>query len=66
MNIPRMRTGLILELYACIKDCLAEDDNLPQGEDIYGVRRFPDWRECANEFEKELDKREVDYEKIDW
>ena len=66
MNIPKLSTKLILLMYEAIKDVLEEDDSFPEGKKEYGVREYPDFRECATLFENELDKRDTNYEKISW
>lgn len=67
MNIPEISTNGILMMHSGIRGALAVDDSLPVGkEKIYGVREFKDWRVQADQFEAELDKRHVRYQKIDW
>lgn len=67
MNVPGLSTNGLLMMHGGIRDALAVDDNLPEGrEKIYGVREFKDWRIQADQFEAELDKRKVRYQKIDW
>lgn len=66
MNVPELRTELILLMYDAIKKALKEDDELPQNQKKYFVREFKDWQDTVDLFEAELDKRNIDYEKIIW
>ncbi|ELV8719771.1 hypothetical protein QNE87_004435 [Vibrio vulnificus] len=56
-----------LVLYNRIKQCLIYEDNLPEdAHKPYQVREHSDWKAKANEFEKDLDNTDVEYEKIKW
>lgn len=66
MNISGLSTPGLLKLYNAIKESLEVDDSLPGNQKIFYVREFPDWRDYAGKFEKELDKRGAKYTKIKW
>ncbi len=66
MNVSELRTELILLMYDAIKKALKEDDELPQDQKKYFVRKFKDWKYTVDLFEAELNKRNVDYERIIW
>ena len=67
MNIPGFTTTALLMLHGTIQAALTFDDSLPAGQEkAYGAREFLDWRTMSDEFEQELDKRHVSYEKIAW
>jgi hypothetical protein len=61
-----LSTSGLLELYKAIQKALEEDDRLPNGQKKYGVREFPDFRQEADEIERELDKRQREYVRIAW
>ena len=45
-----------------VRKALAEDDALPLGQDkIFGVRKFPDWREHSDRIEQPLIACIVDF-----
>lgn len=66
MNVSELRTELILLMYDAIKKALQEDDALPDNQKKYFVRDFKDWKDTVDLFEAELNKRNVDYERIIW
>ena len=59
-------TAGLLELHKAIQKALDEDDKLPNGQKKYGVREYPDFRQQADEIERELDKRRQEHVKIIW
>ena len=61
-----LTTGAVRELHQAIKQALAEDDRLPEGKKVYGVREFPDFRQEADELETELDRRKEKFTRIVW
>jgi hypothetical protein len=67
MDVQGVSTAGILKMYGSICEALEVDDNAPDGQKPYGVREYPDWREWAEMWERELDRRgDVKYEKIRW
>lgn len=66
MNVSKLKTELILIMYEAIKEALKDDDAVLEGAKKYFVREFKDWKYTADLFESELDKRNVEYDKILW
>jgi hypothetical protein len=66
MNIPECSTPLLMEFQRLIARCLSDDDRNPGPEKKFGVRGFRDWRQIADEIERELSKRGVTFEPIAW
>lgn len=58
---------VFLVLHNRIKQCLNYEDNLPNNAcKPYKVREHADWKSQAELFERELDKIDAEYEKINW
>ncbi|MCX6178638.1 MAG: hypothetical protein NT163_04600 [Chlorobiales bacterium] len=67
MDVPNFTNNSLLMFHADIKQALFIDDNLPDAKTkVYEVRKNPDFRILADNLEKELDKRQVIYPKINW
>ena len=61
-----LSTSALGELHQAIQQALEEDDKLPEGKKKYGVRKYGDFRQQADEIEAELDRRQEKYERITW
>lgn len=57
----------VRSLHEAIRGALEEDDRIPEGKPKrYGAREFSDFRRTADLFETELERRGLDFEKINW
>lgn len=66
MHIPGLTNQSLADLHAGIAEALAEDDKLPAGKKKWGVREYPDWHRQADEYEMEMEKRNLPFTPIDW
>ncbi|MDI9847828.1 hypothetical protein QM467_07150 [Rhodoblastus sp. 17X3] len=66
MNIPELSDQSLRDLHDLIQEAMKTDDQSQSVEKPYGVRSFPAWRRQADQFEAELEKRALPYEKINW
>jgi hypothetical protein len=66
MYIPDFSKSSLILLHSAVRQALVTDDNLPEGEKMYGVREWPDWKEWSDGIEAKLDEKGVNYSKIDW
>lgn len=67
LNFEQCSEQLLQALHNRIAQLLAEEDSSTPGHDKrYGIREFPDWRQCADEFERIMEKREISYTPINW
>ena len=67
MNIPGFSTNGLKMMHDGIRNALAHDDALPNGQDkTYGVREYADWRDHGDRIESELNTRGVTYTQIAW
>ncbi|WBM40053.1 hypothetical protein [Alcaligenes faecalis] len=67
MNIPGFTTNGLLMMHSSILQALAVDDNLPNGQEkLYGVREYQDWKQHADDIEKELLTRGAKFQPIVW
>ena len=51
-------------LYEAIRNALEEDDKL--SEKKYYVREFKDWKECADELERVMREKKINFSPILW
>jgi hypothetical protein len=65
MDITKLSVNGLLMMYGAVRDALSVDDNAT-GPKPYGVRDTPDWREWSDGLERELEKRNARFVKIDW
>lgn len=66
-KIDGYSTSGLLMMYHGILQALEVDDNLPSNsQKTFGVREYADWRRCADAMEAELNKRQINYQKISW
>lgn len=65
MNIPGFSTNGLLGMHKSIYRALQDDDS-NIGEKIYGVRKYPDWRNMSDAIEKELTARKIEFNPIPW
>jgi hypothetical protein len=66
MHIPGLSDQSLKDLHVLIAEKLAEDDKLPSGKKVCGVREYPDWRRQADAFEGEMRKRKIPFTPIKW
>ena len=66
MNISELSDASLRDLHILLREHLAEDDGLPDGQKKWGVREYSGWRQQANEYEVELTKRKIAFRPIDW
>jgi hypothetical protein len=58
---------LIKTFHQKISDLLQIEDSLSKGaQKEYGIREYSDWKECADEFERIMTKRAIQFVQIKW
>lgn len=67
MNIPELTDNTLTTFHAMIREALNIDDETPPGQPRrFEVRENNDFRRFADEFEREMDRREIEFDPIDW
>ena len=68
MNYQAFTKDSLTMMYESIRGALAADDRLKAegGESRFRVRETPEWREHASDLEKEMIRRGMLFEVIDW
>ena len=68
MNYQAFTNDSLTMMYEGVRGALAADDALKrQGEETrFRVRETPDWKQHAADLEKEMLKRGMPFEVIDW
>ena len=68
MNYKAFTNDSLTMMYEGVRGALAADDALKrQGEETrFRVRETPDWKQHAADLEKEMLKRGMPFEVIDW
>ena len=68
MNYQAFTKDSLTMMYESIRGALVADDGLKAegGESRFRVRETPEWREHASDLEKEMIRRGMFFEVIDW
>ena len=66
MDFNTLSDKLLRKLHNGVREALEEDDRLPKGKKVYGVREFLDWRQCVDELEAAMAQKGVQFSPILW
>ncbi|WP_342154558.1 hypothetical protein [Methylorubrum sp. SB2] len=66
MLYDKMSTNGLRALHGGITRALADDDAQPPHRRVYGVRKYPDWRDQADRIEAELTARREAFAPVRW
>jgi hypothetical protein len=66
MDISKLLDAELKHLHDAIVSRKAEEFAVPVEDQVYGVRKYPDWKEQADAFEAEMTKRGIAFRQIRW
>jgi hypothetical protein len=66
MEISTLSNTALKDLHSVIVKRKADEFAVPPAKQVYGVRKYPDWKEQADAFEAEMKKRGIAFRPIKW